>query len=52
MEVIHLYFAYTIILVHFQVHAICSAFCQQAAVLRCPAEKTGTIDSMCSKQNV
>lgn len=46
MEVIHLYFAYTIILMRFQVHAICLAFCQQATVLRGPAEKIGTIDSI------
>lgn len=30
----------------FQVHAICLAFCQQPTVLRCPAEKIGTIDSI------
>lgn len=32
---------------HFQVHTICSAFCQQAAVSVQPAEKIGTIDSIC-----
>lgn len=36
--------------VHFQVHTICSAFCQQATVLIQPAEKIGTIDGICLGQ--
>lgn len=35
---------------HFQVHTICSAFCQQATDLIQPAEKIGTIDSICLGQ--